>query len=140
MESVIAALIAVGGVAVGAILQTMLTRISEVRKSREDLRIRAYHDYLQAVSDVATARTAELRKDALSRATFAKTRVALVGSAATIHALSNQARYEVLNSTEAQSAFAELCGSMRADLVGQKSEVNAKEIEAILFGSKTSES
>ena len=98
MESVIAALIAVAGVAIGALLQFILSRAADARKSLNELRTSAYLDYLQAISDSATATKNDVKLDAISRATFAKTRITVIGSAVTVRALKEPAQYLVFDS------------------------------------------
>jgi hypothetical protein len=46
MDSIIAALVAVVGVVVGAVLQSILFRATEFKKSLEELRTHAYLDRL----------------------------------------------------------------------------------------------
>lgn len=121
------------GIAVGALLQYLFTRVLEDRRHLRDLRTQAYSDYLRAVSEsrhLLIQRQALRERELLARLTDAKARLCLYGTA---HVLALLARFEglggTLHSTDQQEAFVALLGAMR-----QSPDVEGADLELVILG------
>jgi hypothetical protein len=101
-------------VLVGAVIGAALTRWRDRAKHHEELRAKAYADYLSAVALSAHMRTNDDARDALRNGADAKARIAVYGSADVIRAL---ARFEEtganLVSGPSVPAFVSLVSAMR---------------------------
>ena len=103
-------LIALLGAGVGAGLSHMRDRA----KHNEELRSKAYADYLRAVAAAAHLRSDEDERDAFRDAADAKARIAVYGSADVIR---NLARFEeaggALRNERSTAAFVSMVAAMR---------------------------
>jgi hypothetical protein len=101
---------------IGAVIGAALSRWTDRAKHHEELRSRAYADYLSAVAAAAHLRSDDDERDAFRSAADAKARIAVYGSADVIHAL---ARFEeaggTLVSGPSVAAFVSLVAAMRPE-------------------------
>lgn len=119
------------GVALGATLQSWLSRAAARELHAESLRSQACSDYLRAVAAAGHLRTDEDLRDAHRNAADAKSRIAVYGSAETVTALS---RFEeagaIINDGPGAEAFIALVASMRP----ARGAVPARDLKTILLG------
>lgn len=138
VSALIAALAALSGVALGAVLQHFFTRTLEEKRQQRDLRTAAYLDLLRGMTELTYARRSgdEAREaEALRLLTDAKLRVAIDGSPLVAQALARFVREgENLAMSRAREAFTSLLATMRADATGRKEDLTAAEVALILIG------
>lgn len=123
------------GVALGAALQYYFSRSAESRRQLESLRMDAYKDYLQCISQSAHPGTdlAEL----LARATDAKTRICIYGSASVLAALAAFERHgAAITSDESISVFMEVAGAMRQEAADKNEVITTDDLRAVMFGDR----
>jgi hypothetical protein len=115
----------------GAVVGAALNRWTQRAKHNEELRSKAYADYLRAVAAAAHLRSDDDERDALRDVADAKARIAIYGSAAVI---SNLARFEEsgasLANASARAVFVAIVGAMR--LRGDC--VSDRELSLLLLG------
>jgi hypothetical protein len=113
------ALSAVLGLAVGALLQYYFSRRLEAARHFQELRTRAYSDFIGGVAETANAARKgdkALQLEALAKATEAKIRILLYGSRAVVNAVSEFSIAQGAVSSEAVAPrFVEMIQAMRAD-------------------------
>jgi hypothetical protein len=121
------------GVLVGATLQFLLSRAANREKHTEDLRSKAYADFLRAVAAAVHLRSDEDLRDVHRDVADAKARIAIYGSASVVGAL---ARFEevgaVLTVGPPLGAFIAVVSSMR--LAG--APVADRDIRLLLVGAE----
>jgi len=119
--------VALAGAAVGA----ALGRWAERAKHNDELRSKAYADYLGAVAAAAHLRSDEDERDAMRAAADAKARIAVYGSSDVVDAL---ARFEEAGGTladdVAQAAFVSLVSAMRP----KRDAVAGRSLSLLLLG------
>jgi hypothetical protein len=132
------ALSAVIGLAVGAILQYYFSRRLDAVRHFQDLRTRAYSDFIGGVADTANAARKgdhTLQLDALAKATEAKIRILLYGSRAVVNAV---AEFSVaqgsVTSKEVAPRFVEVIHAMRGDSVIPLKRIDDTAIMGSAFG------
>ncbi|RSD30928.1 hypothetical protein [Vibrio pectenicida] len=114
--NLIAALIGISGVFLGALVQYVLAGKAAVTKRVMELRTDAYCKFVDSVSSIAVCEPSE-HAVKLENLNQAKTRVILIGSQSVVSKLEVFfTRYGVLSSTEAELAFTEIIQAMRNDL------------------------
>ena len=127
------ALLALLGIAVGAILSYLFTRSHEQEKHYRLLQTGAYADYLRCVAEAAHLNLESDEANLFARAADAKTRICLYGSQKVIALL---AAFEkeggVIDTPQQRSAFVRLVQAMRLN-----SGAEIADIELILFGRAT---
>jgi hypothetical protein len=113
------ALSAVLGLAVGAVLQYYFSRRLEATRHFQELRTRAYADFIGGVAETANASRKgdqALQLDALAKTTEAKIRILLYGSRAVVNTVAEFSIAQGSVSSEAVAPrFVELIQAMRAD-------------------------
>lgn len=123
------ALLSLLGVAIGAALQFVFSRVLEERRHARELRAQSYSDYIEAVAG-AKHSSPEVAARNLEHLTNAKVRIGLHGSTAVVQKL---ATFENLGgglTTAAQTAaFVAVLGEMRQG----RSDLT-DELQAIVFG------
>ncbi|MBU1222142.1 hypothetical protein KKF34_11355 [Myxococcota bacterium] len=125
------------GLILGAVLQFYFTQYLDNKKHQRDLKVKAYIDYLQCVSEQAnlgySIDTIEGRQ-IFARTADSKCRISLYGSPSVISAFSS---FEKLGANfrtlEARESFTKLVSEMRKD-TGDKSDPNKIELETLLLG------
>lgn len=124
-------------VLVGAVIGAALSRWTDRARHHEELRSKAYADYLRAVASAAHLRSDDDERDAFREASDAKARIAVYGSADVIRAL---ARFEEaganLSSREAINGFVSLVSAMRPT----KGSVEERQLSLLLLGRDTTRS
>lgn len=125
------------GVVIGASLQYIFTRHVERQKHSQDLRSKAYMDFLKCVSEQAQLKPqpgTQDQKELFSRAGDAKARICLYGSNDVISAFS---KFEQLGASmatlEQRQAFTSMVAEMRADS-GSKPSNNLTAIQHVILG------
>ncbi len=125
------------GVIVGASLQYLYGRSAESKKHVTALRTAAYVDYLQAVALLGRDRpaTSEKFNDAQALAANAKARICIYGSDAVVRQLALfDSDGAVLNTPKAINHFLRLCSIMRSES-GHAVEPNMEDpLRTVLFG------
>jgi hypothetical protein len=110
------ALLPLGGVFLGALLQSWLGRKAEIEKRVELLRSEAYADFLKAVAAAGHLRSDDEQVAASRAIADAKARIAVYGSATVIRAL---AKFDqggaVLDNENSAARFVALVSAMRPD-------------------------
>ena len=118
-------------VLLGAVIGAALSRWTDRARHHEELRSKAYADYLSAVALAAHMRTNDDHRDALRNGADAKARIAVYGSADVIRAL---ARFEEtgasLISGPSVNAFVSLVSAMRP----KSGSVAERELSLLLLG------
>jgi hypothetical protein len=118
------------GVAVGALLQHWLSRGTESRKQLELLRGQAYVDYLRAVAKAAHASSHDERAEVLALAADAKSRIAVYGTAAVVHALASfEHAGPALDNPRSIDCFLALVADMRSS-----GAADMQDLRAVLVG------
>jgi len=107
-------------VVVGATIQFVLSRVGESAKAKSTLRVQAYVDYIACLSDSAHLSLSRDEAEIFARATSAKTRISIYGSADVVAAL---AAFEKaggqIGSDDQRAAALALISAMRAESVGE---------------------
>ena len=120
-------------VLVGAVIGAALSRWTDRARHNEELRSKAYADYLSAVAAAAHLRSDDDERDAFRDAANAKARIAVYGSADVIRAL---ARFEEtgaklsLSNGPAVNAFVSLVSAMRP----KSGSVAERDLSLVLLG------
>jgi hypothetical protein len=138
-ETILAALIGMFGLVIGALLQNYLSRTSDTRKHNRELRAKAYTDLVNSVAKLAVAAKAGASRqlDVLNDLSDAKTRIAIYGDEAVINKLSEfMAEHGVVNSEDAVKSFNKVIVEMRRDAGGSISTNTPQLISAIVFGAE----
>jgi hypothetical protein len=134
---VLAPVLSLFGVIVGASLQYFYNRSAENRKHITALRTAAYVDYLQAVALLGRNRpaTSEKFNDAQALAANAKARICIYGSDAVVRQLALfGSDGAVLDNPKAVDHFLRLCSVMRSES-GHTVEPNLEaHLRTVLFG------
>ena len=124
------ALLALLGIAVGALLTYLFTRSHEQEKHFRLLQTGAYADYLRCVAEAAHLNLQSDEANLFARAADAKARICLYGSQEVISLLAVfDKEGGVISNDQQRSAFVRLVQAMR-----KKSTAQISDIEAILFG------
>jgi hypothetical protein len=135
--AVLAPVLSLLGVIVGASLQYLYNRTSENRKHVTALRTAAYVDYLQAVALLGRNRPATSEKftDALALAANAKTRICIYGSDAVVRQLALfDSDGAVLDNPKAINHFLRLCSVMRSESGHTVAPDLEDHLRTVLFG------
>jgi hypothetical protein len=131
MSMWITALLPVGGIVVGALLQFAFTRITERDKHVIVLRAQAYADYLRAVALSGHLRSDDDYAEVMRAAADAKARIAVYGTGRAIAALAAFERAgAALTSPTAQEAFIALVAAMR----WPRTMVSSLDVRHVLLG------
>lgn len=134
---VIVGVLAFLGVVIGACLQYVFTRHIERQKHSQDLRSKAYMDYLKCVCELAQFRPkfgSQEQKELASRTGDAKARICLYGSNKVISAFSKFEQLgATMNTLEQRNAFTSMVAEMRADS-GTSPCDNMSAIQDIILG------
>jgi hypothetical protein len=139
MNELMPALIALGGVIAGAILQFVLSRTAEKRKSFEKLQTDAYVDFIKGITGVAMAQRFGDKNgefEASSLFVDAKIRIGIYGDseiAKQVGAFSEE--YGDMSKREDMIAFVNLMKKMRSNVIGSESSDDWLSISQILFSS-----
>ena len=134
---ILAALIGIFGLVVGALLQHFLTRNTETRKHTRELRAKAYTDLVNSVAKLAVAaKSGESRQvEVLNDLSDAKTRIAIYGNEEVINSLAEfMAKFGAINSEAAVDSFNKVIEAMRKDAGGYVSTNTVQSISVIVFG------
>lgn len=137
LTTIIAGILPLAGVALGAGLQYYFSRSSEERKQLSLLRTQAYVDYLSAVAKFAQAAKTNPseRNKLLAEAADAKTRICIYGSKIIVNLLADFERQGAkLSSGESNAIFLKLCAQMRSEGLGSETPISTDNLEMILFG------
>lgn len=125
------ALLPLGGVVLGAVLQFWLGQTIEKEKRIETLRSQAYADYLRGVAAGKFITSDEDSVAAFRGVADAKARILVYGSPAVITAL---AKFEevgpILNNERSMGAFVAVVSSMRPN----KALIEDRYLKTVLFG------
>jgi len=138
----LAALLPVLGIIIGATLQYLYSRSSEIHKQHYISKSQAYIDYLQCVAELANIAKFQKnykRNELLSKTADAKTRICIYGSKSVVEALANFEKSGArIDNHESAEKFLLVCQEMRKDGLGKKSESTIKDLGFVLFGFKGS--
>ncbi len=130
--AVVAAILSMIGVALGAALQHYFSRTLESRKQLTVQRSQAYADYFKAVALLAQHGN---KPDYLAMAADAKVRVCMYGSPGVISCLGEfEAAGAAIASREGSAAILALMGEMRKDTGVNGGDVAPQVFQAILLG------
>jgi hypothetical protein len=130
--TILAALLPLAGVLVGAILQYAFGRTLENRKQLTLEKGRVYADYFEAVAAAASLGSS---REILSRVANAKSRICIYGSPAVIRCLHDfESAGAVTSTDEGRSAIAELVAAMRCDMGISGDGISDVVLRRILFG------
>lgn len=137
MNTEVTAIFSLIGVVVGASLQSLLARKNERAKQIIEWRNKAYTDFLEAVSVVATSQrkqNADVTNEQLSRLADAKSRICIYGEADIIKELAEFWRHGATLKTESELlAFSRFCLKIRKS-IGVPGDIKAYEdITQLLF-------
>jgi hypothetical protein len=132
------ALSAVVGLIIGAVLQYHFSKRLEAARHFQELRTRAYSDFIAGVAGSASAarkRDKTLQLEAQAQAAEAKIRILLYGSATVVDAVASLsvAQGEV-NSMEIAPRFVAVIQSMRADSAVSLPAISDHAILSTAFG------
>jgi hypothetical protein len=136
---IIAALVGIGGIAIGACLQFFFTRYFERRKEGRDRLLSTYKELLRALNALASAQakganTIEEQRDFET----AKTQFLLDASQNSIKLFSVwMLNHGKLDSQEARSGFSELINQLRSDCIEKESDITETDIRRFLFREET---
>ncbi len=138
LKIVITGFLPFAGVIIGAGLQYYFSRSAESHKQLAILRTQAYIDYLRCVAESPKIGSdVQKRIDLLSRATDAKSRISIYGSAAVLSALAKFEKYgSVINSPQSADRFLSLTGVMRQESAGSNELVDLEDLRIVLFGTR----
>jgi hypothetical protein len=129
-DALLTALAGIAGVFVGAAVQYWAGKSLEQRKHFQELRSRAYVDFLTAVATIAQSHGTHA--GARTELTDAKVRISVYGTATVVHALAAfAATDQVLGSVSTNRAFAQLVQAMRKDSAA--GYVDKEQVLAILL-------
>jgi hypothetical protein len=137
ISSILAGILPLAGVILGASLQYYFSRTSEERKQLTLLKTKAYVDYLGSVAKFAQAAkiNPSERLKLLSEAADAKTRICIYGSNETISLLAEFERQgSQIASKESIKIFMSLCSQMRKEGLKKESVISSDDLEVVLFG------
>lgn len=137
MSTEITAIFSIIGVVVGASLQSFLARKNDRKKQVTEWRNKAYVDFLEAVSVVATVqrkKNSTVTNEQLSRLADAKSRICIYGEADIIKELAEFWRHGATLETESELlAFSRFCRNIRKS-IGVPGDIEAYEdITQLLF-------
>lgn len=136
-EKIVIAIIGVGGIALGAILQFVFTRYAESRRHFREMKTNAYVDFVRGASLLNISiqtNDSEKQNEAIKILADTKMRIAIYGSKKVIIELSKYWKYyENEQIPEAKTAFANTISSMRAETSSIFEGYLGKEIEQLLF-------
>ena len=135
-ETLLLALLPLGGVLLGASLQYLFSRSVEAQKQFRLLRSEAYTDYLRAVAKLAHIGGKDRTKqtEGFAEAADAKARISIYGASDVMNKLAAFERNgAIINSDAAVIAFLELCEEMRKESPGT-GRVGKSELRWVLFG------
>lgn len=141
VSSILAGILPLAGVILGASLQYYFSRTSEERKQLTLLKTQAYVDYLGSVAKFAQAAKINPieRLKLLSEAADAKTRICIYGSKESISLLAAFERQGAqLASKDSINTFMSLCSQMRKEGLNKESVISSDDLEIILFGPEPS--
>lgn len=120
------------GVLIAAALGYLSGRSLETRKQLNLQKGQAYADYLGALATAASD-----RKAALTRATEAKTRICIYGSARVIEQLSSFEREGAkIESVDSRRIVAQLISLMREDMGALGGRIDDLHVHNVLFGAE----
>jgi len=129
---VLAGVLPLVGVALGAGLQFLLSRSLEAGRQLKVQKGQAYADYFKAF---ALAATKGKSAEANGLAVDAKTRICIYGSPAVVKKLGEFEKLgAVLESEESRRTIAELLREMRADMNGVAPQLDDEALQWALFG------
>jgi hypothetical protein len=136
MSTWLPAVTALLGVGVGAVVQYCAARSLRRTGQLEELRSRAYVDFVRAVAAMSAGGVQETAGNAVADLTDAKVRIALYGSEGVIRTLATFCETEQrLSSQSARDAFLLLAVAMRADATApQAAARSTHELATILYG------
>lgn len=140
ISNIAIAILPILGVVIGASLQYFFSKSAENRKHLATLRTQAYIDYLRCLSESAHVGRdhPNSRKEILSKAADAKTRISIYGSSAVIEALTSFEKVGAFfkNSPQSEEEFFVLCNAMRRESIGKAEKIKPEDLRMILFGSE----
>ena len=129
---ILAGVLPLVGVVLGAGLQFLLSRSLEAGKQLKVQKGQAYADYFQAL---ALAATKGKSPEVSGLAADAKTRICIYGSPAVVRKLGEfQKTGAIVASAESKAAIAELLREMRADMDGRAHGLDEEALHWTLFG------
>jgi hypothetical protein len=140
MSSLVAALIGISGVLLGATSQFLFGQLAERRKHFRELRSQAYVAFISAVAALAHAQRqsdAARINEALRQLTEAKARISIYGAKEVAQAIVNFAHgNQSLVSFEGQRSFLSIVYAMRHDVAGARNRLSTGQLAAILVDTK----
>ncbi len=132
---IIAALVGVGGIAIGATFQFFITRFFERKKERRERLLSTYKELLRAINALASSQakgssTVDEQRDFET----AKTQFLLDASAKSIKYFSIwMLKFGKLDSGEARVEFSKLINQLRSDCIEKDSDISETDIRRFLF-------
>lgn len=140
MNFITPALSAVIGLAVGAVLQYYFSRRLEAVRHFQELRTRAYSDFIAGVAETANAARKgdkALRLDGVAKAAEAKIRILLYGSRTVVNAVAEFSVAQGSMTSEAVAPhFVEVIQAMRADSAIRLERIDDNAVLGSAFGPK----
>lgn len=136
VSAVLAALIGISGVLLGAVTQFLFGQVAERRKHFRELRSQAYVAFIGAVAALAHAQRqndSTRIHEALRELTEAKARISIYGAQKVAQAIVAFARgSQSLASFDGQRSFLSIVYAMRQDVAGPTDRLSTGELAAIL--------
>lgn len=139
VSTLIVAALPIVGIIIGAALQYFFSKSAESRRHLATLKTQAYTDYLRCVAESKHIgrNDSKARKDILTKAADAKTRISIYGSSKVVEALANFEKVgAIIDSSQAEEKFLILCESMRRESIGTSDKTKLENLRIVLFGSK----
>lgn len=131
MQAMLAAMLPLVGVFVGAGLQYVFGRSMDVRRQVELSKTQAYTDYLRAFAAIATSGRS---KETIAQLTDAKTRICVYGGPKVIRLLGDFERAGAVSAGDNMRLVASLVVAMREDAKVISSAPADADLGQILFG------
>lgn len=122
--NIITAIVALGSIIIGAILQNKFGIIAESSKQYQNLKIQAYVDFIKSAAGIAIAQKrqdSQKESDALTLMADAKIRIAVYGNREVVDLMADFFRnYGSFNSPDAFRSFVSIVQKMRAESIDKK--------------------
>ena len=121
------------GVIVGSIFQYFSSKDSEKRKHQQDLRTRAYVDFLRGVVDMKFL-PEDKKEEAMAILTDAKSRITVYGSKEVVIAIADFSRGGMkLDTTKEMRSFVAIYQAIRKESLPKNQNISESEMCQLLF-------
>jgi predicted ATP-grasp superfamily ATP-dependent carboligase len=138
IATIVAAVVGMLGVMVGATLQYLYGKRAETSKQLQTLKNQAYVDFVKSVAGMASAQRFKNKEKEFEVSILladARARIAVYGSKEVIEGIAAFYRtHGLLATPEAMSSFVEVIQKMRKQAVDKDESISDKELSQLLFG------